>query len=343
MPDIANDRHVLDPAHMLDGQNILVAGRGHNDIGAFNRVFERHHLIAVHGRLQRADRVHFGHQHARPGAAQGFGRTLAHIAITANNRHLARHHHVGAPADGVHKGFPAAIFVVEFRFRHAVVDVNGREGQVALFLQLVKPHHAGRGFFGNAFDRCAAFGIKARLFRQPRLDDPEKLFFFLVGRIGQNRRIGLGARADQHQHGCVPAIVEDHVGDLAIAPIENAVGKVPVFGQRFALVGKHRNARLGNRGGRMVLGRKDVARRPAHVCAQSDERFDQHRCLDGHMERSGNARPLEGLAGGIFGPYGHQARHFDLGHLDFLAAIGGQRNVLDGVIGCGAHRPDLHV
>ena len=107
-------------------------------------------------------------------------------------------------------------------------------------------------------------------------------------------------------------------------PVHHAVGKVPVFFERLALVGKDRNAGGGDGGGGVVLGREDVAASPAHFGAERDQRLDQHGGLDGHVQRAGNARALERLARGVFLADGHQAGHLDLGHVDFLAAVVGQ-------------------
>src|SRR2546422_4432546 len=47
--------------------------------------------------------------------------------------------------------------------------------------------------------------------------------------------------------------------------------------------------------GSVVLGREDVARGPAHLGAQGLQRLDQHRGLDRHVKRAGDARALERL------------------------------------------------
>ncbi len=56
-------------AHVVDGDDVLVAGGGDDDVGAVRGVLERHDLEAVHRGLQRADRIDFGDQHAGAGAA----------------------------------------------------------------------------------------------------------------------------------------------------------------------------------------------------------------------------------------------------------------------------------
>ena len=69
--------------------------------------------------------------------------------------------------------------------------------------------------------------------------------------------------------------------------------------------------------------------------AEVHQCFDQHRRLDGHVQRAGDARALEGLLLGVLGTQGHQARHFMLGQLDLLAAKVRQLDVLDLVVKSG--------
>ena len=145
----------------------------------------------------------------------------------------------------------------------------------------------------------------------------------------------LGAQAVMHQHGGVAAVIEDHVGRAAAVPVEQLCGVVPVFGEALALHGEHRNAGRGDRGRGVVLRRIDVAGDPADVGAERCQRLDQHRGLDRHVQRAGDARALQRLLRAVFLARRHQARHFGLGQRDFLAAEFGERNVLDDVVGEG--------
>ena len=56
---------------------------------------------------------------------------------------------------------------------------------------------------------------------------------------------------------------------VRLPPLEDAVREVPVLVERLALVGEYRRAARGDRGGRVVLRRVDVARRPAHVARRA--------------------------------------------------------------------------
>jgi hypothetical protein len=77
----------------------------------------------------------------------------------------------------------------------------------------------------------------------------------------------------------------------------------------------------------VILGREDVARRPAHLGAEGGQRLRQHRGLDRHVETAGDALALEGLRGGVLLAHGHEAGHLLLGEQDLLAAPVGQLQV----------------
>jgi hypothetical protein len=133
----------------------------------------------------------------------------------------------------------------------------------------------------------------------------------------------------------VAAVVQDHVRQAAVAPVEQTGGEVPVLFQGLALVGEDGDARGGDRGGGVVLGRVDVAGHPADVGAERGQRLDQHRRLDGHVERAGDAGALEGLPFSVLLAHGHEARHLGLGDRDLLAAPLGEADVLDDVVLAG--------
>ncbi len=78
-----------------------------------DHVVQRGDLVAVHRRLQRADRVDLGHDDPGALAAQRLGAALADVAVAEHDRHLAADQHVGGPVDAVDERVPAAVLVVE--------------------------------------------------------------------------------------------------------------------------------------------------------------------------------------------------------------------------------------
>jgi hypothetical protein len=115
--------------HVLGGDDVVVAGRGDEDVGGLDDVLDRCHLVAIHRCLQRADRVDLGHDHAGTLAAQGIGRALADIAVAADDAHLAADERVGCAVDAIDERVAAAVLVVELALGDRVVDVDRREEQ----------------------------------------------------------------------------------------------------------------------------------------------------------------------------------------------------------------------
>ena len=141
-----------------------------------------------------------------------------------------------------------------------------------------------------------------------------------------------------HEQGRVAAVVEDHVGATAVGPPHGLLGAPPVLLERLALPGEDGDAARGvdgavraddHRGRGVVLRREDVAGHPADVSAQRGERLDEHRRLDGHVQRAHDAGAGQRLGVGVLGPDGHEAGHLVLGEADLAAAPVGQGQVGD--------------
>ena len=88
----------------------------------------------------------------------------------------------------------------------------------------------------------------------------------------------------------------------------------------------------GDGGGGVVLGRKNIAGRPADFSAEFLEGFNQNSGLNGHVEATCNAGTFEGLSGTEFFTQCHQARHFGFGQTNFFATPFGEGNVFDFVL-----------
>ena len=130
----------------------------------------------------------------------------------------------------------------------------------------------------------------------------------------------------------VAAVIENHVWAFAVAPVEDAIGVIPVFFQRLALYRENRRAGNRNRGGGVILRRKNIATRPADFCAENLQRFNQHRRLNRHVQRSGNVRAFERFIFPVFFAQRHQARHLMFRQIHFLSTERRQRKIFNNVI-----------
>ncbi len=211
-------------------------------------------------------------------------------------------------------------------------------------VHLVEPVDAGGRLLGDAADRGELLGVPAGLLGEALLDRGVEHALLLARGACEDARVLLGLRAEVQEQRRVAAVVEDHVGRAAVRPLEDLVRVVPVLLERLALVREHRDPGRRDRGGGVVLGREDVARGPAHLGAERLERLDQHRRLDRHVERAGDARAAERLLRRVLLADRHQAGHLGLGDRDLPAAPIGELQVGDLEIArcgpgfdCGGH------
>ena len=172
--------------------------------------------------------------------------------------------------------------------------------------------------------RC---GSRSIAFPQALPDDGH---FLVVRGLVQQGGIFFDLHALVDQQGGVAAVIDDQVGAGAVGPGQRLLGAPPVLFQRFALPGEDGGlAGLGDGGGGVVLGGKNIAGGPAHVGAQFDQGLDQHGRLDGHVQAAGDFQPRQRLVRAVFFADGHQAGHFGPGQVHFLAAPVGQGEVGD--------------
>ncbi len=213
---------------------------------------------------------------------------------------------IGGALDGVVQAVAAAVLVVVLALGDRVVDVDRRHFQGAALEHVEQAVHTGGGFLGDAVHAL------------------EHLRILVVQDLGQ-----------------VTAVVQHHVGVPRLAVLEDGLLDAPlVFFLGFALPGEYRDAGSGNGGSGLVLGGEDVAGGPAYLGAEGDQRLDQHRGLDGHVDTAQDLRALERLLGGVLAAQAHQGGHFRFGDDDLAAAPGGQGNVGDLEVGETGRRHD---
>ena len=211
--DVADDGFVLHPANLVSGQDVEASGPGDEDVGGGDDVIHPGDLIAVHGGLQRADRVDLGDDDASTLSTQRLGAALADIAIAGHDGDLATDQDVGGAVEAVDQGVAAAVLVVELGFGDRVVDVDRREEQTARPLHLIATVNAGGGLLGDAFDAGGDGGPLCGVCRHgvaDRLEDDLPVLGVVLLRRGDHTA-SFPVDAVVDQQGGVPAVVQDHV------------------------------------------------------------------------------------------------------------------------------------
>ena len=146
------------------------------------------------------------------------------------------------------------------------------------------------------------------------------------------------------EEGDVAAVIDDKLRPEAVRTDDGLPSKVPVLFEGFALPGENGNSGGGDGGGGVVLGGENVTGGPADLGAEGDERLDENRGLDRHVQRPGDTNTGERLRRTEFFANGNEAGHLMLGDGDFLATPVGEFDVGDMEIGAGSEgRRDVGV
>ena len=157
-------------------------------------------------------------------------------------------------------------------------------------------------------------------------------FFGDAVNVVQHLRVSLVDVAGQ-----VATIIQDHVGfpQFAVTVATSLLDTPHVLFFGFTFPRKDRRAGSSDGGSGVILGGEDVAGGPAHFRAQCLQSLDQHGGLDGHVDTTDDLGAFQRLLGTVLFADGDQGRHFGFGDIDFGAAIGGQGNVSDFIVGKG--------
>ena len=220
---------------------------------------------------------------------------------------------------------PATIEIVEFRFGDGIVDVDRWNQQTAFLMHLVKAPDAGGGLFRYAtpilHDLVPAIRILALNIEQQIFYD----LFFLVCRVRLSPIAAFFqfvAFVDE-QRG-VAAIVDHQLRTSAFGVRNRAIRAPPVFLERFALPCEHGDTAPGDGGSGMILRGENIAACPAHTRAKIGQCLDQDRCLNRHVQRSGDAHACQRFVRRVFFADRHQPRHFLFRNGNFSSAKIGQ-------------------
>jgi len=299
--NVANNSIIRHNLEVGPSKNVTAASGSDEDLANGSGLLHGGDLIAGHGGLESVDGVNLSDENASAHAVQSHGAALADIAKSGDNSNLASNHDVGSALDTINERLAAAVQVVKLGLGDAVVDVDGRDEQLAVLEHAVQVVDTGGGLLGEAVAALEHLGV-------------------------------LGV----DEGGQVTTVVEDQIELLATVESKELLLEAPVvLFLRLALPGEDGDPGGGNGGSGVVLGAEDVAAAPGNLSTKVGESLDQDSGLDGHVQAASDAGALEGLVGGILAANSNETGHLVLGELDLPAAEGGQRKVsdLEGVSG----------
>merc|ERR1719384_1569149 len=116
---------------MLKRDDVVISGGRCENVNLADNILHGHHLESFHARLQSTNWVNLCNEHACTGASHGESAALPHISVAANKSALTSDHHISSPHDPIGQRVTASVNVVEFTFSDAIVNIDGREEQLA--------------------------------------------------------------------------------------------------------------------------------------------------------------------------------------------------------------------
>jgi hypothetical protein len=249
------------------------------------------------------------------------GAAFADIAVAAYDGNFSGDHDIGCALESVSEGLAAAVEVVEFGLRDRVVHIDRWHEEFADLGELVEAVDACRCFLGDAFPGFGHLGPEAWALLGDAAEEGFDHGDFMVvgGLVGPLVAFfEFGTFVDEKGH--ITAVIDHELRAEVAGEGDRFEGEFPIFLEGLAFPGKDWRAGLRDGGCGVVLGRKNIAARPAHIGAEINQRFDQNRCLDRHVERAGHADAFEWFLLGVFFTNRHEAWHFMLGNADFFAS-----------------------
>ena len=250
--DVANDRHVLHFTHVFDADHVFVTSRGDEHIRRGYNILQQHNLKAVHSGLQRTNGISLGHFDPSTRALQGCRRAFANIAVATHNRDFTSQHCVRCTTNAIDERLFAPVLVVELRLSNGVVHVDRREGQLAVFVQIIQAMHASGRFLGHAADLFFHLGEPTGARGQTLGDLGLNDGLFLGLRDWDDFFTSLGAGTEQDVERRIAAIIKDQV--WAFGEHERFVQVIPMLLKGLALDGENRHTGFGDCGGCVILG-----------------------------------------------------------------------------------------
>lgn len=138
MSNVADNGVVLHLLHVLDQDDVSVASGSNPDVDLVDDAFLAHDLETFHAGLESTNGVDFSHIDNGSSTLQGLAAALANVTVAEHKALFTRDEHIDSPVKAIDEGMLAAVQVVELGLGDRVIDIDGREEQSALLVELVE-------------------------------------------------------------------------------------------------------------------------------------------------------------------------------------------------------------
>jgi hypothetical protein len=147
--DIANDGVILHLLNMFGTDDSGAAGGSDEHVCLAAGLLHGGNFVTFHGGLESVDGINFRDDNTGSEGAERLGGSLTDVTVSSNDGNLTGNHDVSSALDSVEKGLTASVQVIELGLGNTVVDVDGREFELALGQTLVKVVDTSGGFLAE--------------------------------------------------------------------------------------------------------------------------------------------------------------------------------------------------
>lgn len=246
----ANDSVVLHDLEVLGNEDVTATSGGDEDLTKRSSLLHGGDLEAGDGSLKSVDGVDLGDNDASTHAVQSLGAALADITVTSDDSDLTGDHDIGGTLDTVDERLTASVQVVELGLGDRVVDVDGRDQELALLEHTVEVVDTSGGLLGDTVAVLQHLGV------------------LVVDEGGQ-----------------VTTVIQDEVELLSILEGVELLLQTPVvLLLSLTLPGEDRDTSSSNGSSGVVLGGEDVAAGPGDLSAKGNQGLNQDSSLDGCLD-----------------------------------------------------------
>jgi len=159
--NVANNGIVGHNLEVLASQDVGTTSGRDKDLALGSSLGHGENLVTGDGSLEGVDGINLGDQDTGTHGTESHGATLSDVSETGDNGSLSGNHDIGGTLDTVDQGLTASVKVVELGLGNGVVNVDGRNKELALLEHLVQVVDTGGGLLGDTVAVLEELGVLA--------------------------------------------------------------------------------------------------------------------------------------------------------------------------------------
>jgi len=157
----ANNGIVGHNLEVLASQDVGTTSGRDEDLALGGSLGHGENLVTGDGSLEGVDGIDLGDQDTGTHRTESHGATLSDVSETGDNGSLSGNHDIGGTLDAVDQGLTTSVKVVELGLGNGVVNVDGRNKELALLEHLVQVMDTGGGLLGDTVAVLEELGVLA--------------------------------------------------------------------------------------------------------------------------------------------------------------------------------------